>query len=58
MKQPTPNIAENKFKVFLEFGKTLDYVKVYDSEENTLNVLQSSLKQVKLMKEGKAHYRS
>ncbi|AKP49602.1 hypothetical protein Q4534_22915 [Cyclobacterium sp. 1_MG-2023] len=53
MKQLTINIADNKFEVFLEFIKTLDYVKVEDSEEKALEELQNSLIQVKLMKEGK-----
>lgn len=53
MKQLTINIADNKFEVFLEFIKTLDYVMVEDSEEKALEELQNSLIQVKLMKEGK-----
>ena len=53
MKQVTLNIAENKFETFLEFIKTLDYVKVEDVEEQALEELQNSLKQVRLMKEGK-----
>ncbi|MDN3688062.1 hypothetical protein [Cyclobacterium jeungdonense] len=53
MKQLTINIADNKFDVFLEFIKTLDYVKVADDEEKALEELQNSLIQVKLMKEGK-----
>ena len=53
MKQVTLNIAENKFKTFLEFIKTLDYVKVEDIDEQALEELQNSLKQVRLMKEGK-----
>ncbi|GAB2991275.1 hypothetical protein GCM10027284_04740 [Cyclobacterium sediminis] len=53
MKQLTINIADNKFEVFLEFIKTLDYVKVEDGEEKALEELQNSLLQVKLMKEGK-----
>lgn len=53
MKQITLHIADSKFKAFLEFIKTLDYVKVENSEEKALEELQSSLKQVKLMKEGK-----
>lgn len=53
MKQITLNIADNKFKTFLEFIKTLDYVKVEDSEEEAVEALQISLNQVKLMKEGK-----
>lgn len=53
MKQVTLNIADSKFKAFLEFIKTLDYVKVEDEEGKALEELQSSLKQVKLMQEGK-----
>lgn len=53
MKQLTLNIAESKFNTFLEFIKTLDYVKVDDVEEKALDELQSSLNQVKLMQEGK-----
>ena len=53
MKQVTLNIADSKFKAFLEFIKTLDYVKVEDLEEKALEELQSSLNQVKLMQEGK-----
>ena len=53
MKQVTLNIADNKFKTFLEFIKTLDYVRIEGSEEKALDELQNSLKQVKLMQEGK-----
>lgn len=56
MKQVTLNIADSKFKAFLEFIKTLDYVKVEDVEDvegKALDELQSSLNQVKLMREGK-----
>jgi hypothetical protein len=53
MKRVTLNIADSKFKAFLEFIKTLDYVKVEDVEEKALEELQGSLKQVKLMREGK-----
>ncbi|MFW6222512.1 MAG: hypothetical protein ACOC3T_02755 [Bacteroidota bacterium] len=53
MKQVTLNISDNKFKTFMEFIKTLDYVKVEEVEETALQELQSSLNQVKLMKEGK-----
>lgn len=53
MKQVTLNIADSKFNAFLEFIKTLDYVKVEDVEEKAMEELQSSLKQVKLMREGK-----
>lgn len=53
MKQLTLNIADSKFKAFLEFIKTLDYVKVEDAEEKALEELQSSLNQVKLIRDGK-----
>lgn len=53
MKQVTLNIADSKFNAFLEFIKTLDYVKVEDEEGKALEELQSSLSQVKLMQEGK-----
>jgi predicted RNA-binding protein Jag len=53
MKQVTLNITDNKYKTFMEFIKTLDYVKVEEVEETALQELQNSLNQVKLMKEGK-----
>lgn len=53
MKQLTINIADNKYETFLEYIKSLDYVKLETTDENALNELQSSLNQVKLMKEGK-----
>ncbi|MCF6359959.1 MAG: hypothetical protein L3J29_04275 [Cyclobacteriaceae bacterium] len=53
MKQVTLNIADSKFNTFLEFIKTLEYVKVENDEEKALAELQSSLRQVKLMQEGK-----
>lgn len=53
MKQLVLTIDDNKFQAFLEFIKTLDYVKVEDKKENALQELQSSLNQVKLMQEGK-----
>lgn len=53
MKQLTLQIDENKFKAFLEFIKTLDYVKIEDQEEKAIEELRNSLHQVKLMKEGK-----
>lgn len=58
MKQITLNIADNKFTTFLEFIKTLDYVKIEYSEEKAIEELQNSLKQVKLMREGKLPKRS
>ena len=53
MKQLTLNISENKFNAFLEFIKTLDYVEVPEPDKKTLSELQSSLKQVKMIQEGK-----
>lgn len=53
MKQITLNIDDSKFNAFLEFIRTLDYVKIEDTEEKAVEELQNSLKQVKLMQEGK-----
>ena len=53
MKQITLNITDNKFQTFLELIKTLDYVEISEVENKALDELQNSLKQVKLMQEGK-----
>jgi len=53
MKQLTLNIAESKYKAFLDFIRTLDYVEVEIEEDKSIEEFQNSLKQVKLMKEGK-----
>jgi hypothetical protein len=53
MKQITLNINESKFNTFLEFIKTLDYIEIPEADQEALNELQESLKQVKLIKEGK-----
>ena len=53
MKQLTLNINDNKFQAFLEFIKTLDYVEVPEADKKSLDELQSSLNQVKMMQEGK-----
>lgn len=58
MKQLTLNIRDNKFNTFLEFIKTLDYVDVPDVDQKALNELQISLKEVKLMQEGKIEKQS
>ena len=58
MRQLTLNIRDNKFKAFLEFIKTLDYVEVPEVDNKSLNELQDSLKQVKLMQEGKIEKQS
>ena len=52
MKQLTLNINDNKFRTFLEFVKTLDYVEVQETDKSLVE-LQNSLKQVKMMREGK-----
>ncbi len=49
MKQVILHIADSKFNTFLEFIKTLEYVKVENDEGKALLELQSSLRQVKLM---------
>jgi hypothetical protein len=58
MKQLTLNISDNKFKTFLEFIKTLDYVEVPEVDKKALKELQGSLNQVKLMQEGKIEKQS
>ena len=52
MKQLSLNISDNKFSTFLELIKTLDYVEVPEADKKSLNELQNSLNQVKLMQEG------
>ena len=52
MKQLTLNIKESKFQAFLEFIKTLDYVEIPEAEKKALANFQSSLEQVKEMKDG------
>ncbi len=53
MKQVTLHIEDSKFRTFIEFLKTLDYVKVEDSNSKVMKELESSLEQVRLIKEGK-----
>jgi hypothetical protein len=53
MKQLTLNINDNKFHAFLEFIKTLDYVEVPEADKKSLDELQTSLNQVKMIQEGK-----
>jgi hypothetical protein len=53
MKQITLSVPETKFKVFLDFVKTLDYVKVKEVDDIAFKELESSLRQVKLMQTGK-----
>lgn len=52
MKQVILNINDNKFKTFLEFIRTLDYVEVQESDKS-FSDLQNSLNQVKMMQDGK-----
>lgn len=58
MKQLTLNISDSKFHTFLEFIKTLDYVEVPEADKESLSELQNSLKQVKMMQEGKIEKQS
>jgi hypothetical protein len=53
MKQITLNINNNKFHSFIELIKTLDYVEVTNPDKKSLDELQNSLNQVKMMKEDK-----
>lgn len=58
MKQITLNIDESKFKAFLSFIKTLDYVSVSDEKEISLEQQQESERRLKLVQEGKMKTRS
>jgi hypothetical protein len=53
MKQITLNIPDNKFKTFVDFIQTLDYVKIQEVDHEALICLENSLKEVKAMQEGK-----
>lgn len=53
MKQITLNIPNNKFKTFVDFIQTLDYVKIQEADHEALISLENSLKEVKAMQEGK-----
>jgi len=52
MIQLTLNISDSKFKTFLDFIKTLDYVEVPEVDKTAMDELLNSLTQVRLMKEG------
>lgn len=58
MKQITLNIDETKFKAFLEFIKTLDYVSVSDEINIPLEQQQEAQRRLKLVQEGKMKTRS
>jgi cystathionine beta-lyase family protein involved in aluminum resistance len=53
MKEVTLQVDKKKFKTFLDFVKTLEYVEVVDEEQSALEEFEISLQQVKLMQEGK-----
>ncbi len=53
MKQITLNIEDENFNEFLNYINSLDYVSVDSTEERVLTELETSLRQVKLMQEGK-----
>jgi hypothetical protein len=57
MRQVTLNVEDNKFETLLNFLKTLDYVKVSDSDM-TIQQFQNSLKQVKQIQAGKIQKKS
>lgn len=58
MKQITLNIEETKFKAFLDFIKTLDYVSVSDEINIPLEQQQEAQRRLKLVQEGKMKTRS
>lgn len=58
MKQITLNIDESKFKAFLSFIKTLDYVSVSDEIDIPLEQQQEAERRLKLVREGKMKTRS
>lgn len=58
MKQITLNIDESKFKAFLSFIKTLDYVSVSDEIDIPLEQQQEAERRLKLVQEGKMKTRS
>jgi|AntRauMFilla1563_2_1112583.scaffolds.fasta_scaffold03645_3 hypothetical protein len=58
MKQITLNIDESKFKAFLSFIKTIDYVSVSDEIDISLEHQQEAQRRLKLIQEGKMKTRS
>lgn len=58
MKQITLNIEENKFKAFLNFIKTLDYVALSEETEIPLAQQKEVNRRIKLMEEGKLKKRT
>lgn len=58
MKQITLSIDESKFKAFLNFIKTLDYVSVSDEIDIPTEQQQETESRIKLLQEGKMKTRS
>lgn len=58
MKQITLNIDESKFKAFLSFIKTLDYVSVSDEIDVPKEQQVEAERRTKLVEEGKMSIRS
>jgi hypothetical protein len=58
MKQITLNIDETKFKAFLNFIKTLDYVSVSDETNIPLEQQEEVQRRLELVQEGKMKTRS
>ena len=58
MKQITLNIDETKFKAFISFIKTLDYVSVSDEIDIPIEQQQEVVRRLKLVQEGKMKTRS
>jgi hypothetical protein len=58
MKQITLNIDETKFKAFLNFIKTLDYVSVSDETNIPLEQQEEAQRRLELVQEGKMKTRS
>ncbi len=58
MKQITLNIDETKFKAFLSFIKTLDYVTVSDEIDIPIEQQKEVERRLKLVEQGKMKTRS
>ena len=58
MKQITLNIDESKFKAFISFIKTLDYVSVSDEIDIPIEQQQEAQRRLKHVEEGKMKTRS
>lgn len=58
MKQITLNIDETKFKAFISFIKTLDYVSVSDEIDIPIEQQEEAQRRLELVQEGKMKTRS